>query len=263
MLWARSNRAFGSSSASIAASAAGWIGSAGWPTTSAGAVMRRRCADDGRDPAEEQPVHVGRHGVGPLVERVERDARPERHDAAGHRPRDRRSALTVNGANRAANISGPKASIPASSALSSTGISTSRPAHPLGRLHRELERDVRAERGAAHHRLLRAEVVEQRHHLLGEGGHRVPQRVGRPVGAAVAEQVEGDDVQTLGRERPRQRLVHPARHQLSGQQHHPGVAGAVLGVLEPVPAGAVVEEELPDALGDQRAPRVTRLTGAG
>ena len=38
MLRAATNRAFGISSASIAASAAGWIGSRGWPTTRAGAV---------------------------------------------------------------------------------------------------------------------------------------------------------------------------------------------------------------------------------
>ncbi len=38
-----------------------------------------------------------------------------------------RRPLTVNGANRAANMIGTKATIPASSALSSTGISTIRP----------------------------------------------------------------------------------------------------------------------------------------
>ena len=83
---------------------------------------------------------------------------------------------------------------------------------------------------------VRAEVVEQREHLLGERGHRVDERVGGPVGAAVAEQVEGDHVESLGRERPGQRLLHPARHQLAVQQHDPGVAGAVLGVLEAVPS---------------------------
>ena len=91
------------------------------------------------------------------------------------------------------------------------------------------------------------EVVEQRDHLLRERGHRVDERVGRPVGAAVPEQVEGDHVEALGRERPGQRLLHAARHQLAVQQHHPGVAGAVLGVLEPV----LADEELTDAFGDQ------------
>jgi hypothetical protein len=91
-------------------------------------------------------------------------------------------------------------------------------------------------------------VVEQRDHLPGERGHRVAQRVVGPVGPAVAEQVEGDDVQPLGRERPGERLVHPARHELPVEQHHPRVAGAVLRVLETI---SLAEEELADPLGDQ------------
>ena len=71
----------------------------------------------------------------------------------------------------------------------------------------------------------------------------------------MAEQVEGDHVQPLGGQRPGQRLVHPARHQLAVEQHHPAVAGAVLGVLQPVAARAGVHEELADALGDQHAPQ--------
>ena len=53
----------------------------------------------------------------------------------------------------------------------------------------------------------------------------------------MAEQVQGHHVQPLRGQRPRQRLVHPPGHQLSVQQHDPGVAGAVLGVLEPVATG--------------------------
>ena len=74
----------------------------------------------------------------------------------------------------------------------------------------------------------------------------------------MAEQVEGDHVQPLGGQRAGQRLVHPARHQLAVEQHHPGVAGAVLGVLQPVLARAAVEEELPDALGDQHGAKSSR-----
>ena len=47
MLWASTNWAFGISSASMAASANGWIGSVGCPTTRAGAVIARRCFDCG------------------------------------------------------------------------------------------------------------------------------------------------------------------------------------------------------------------------
>ena len=46
-LCASTNWAFGISSASIAASANGWIGSVGCPTTRAGAVIARRCFDGG------------------------------------------------------------------------------------------------------------------------------------------------------------------------------------------------------------------------
>ena len=50
----------------------------------------------------------------------------------------------------------------------------------------------------------------------------------------MTEQVEGHHVQPLGGQGPRQRLLHPARHQLAVEQHDPVRAGAVLGVLEPV-----------------------------
>src|SRR6185312_1257132 len=80
----------------------------------------------------------------------------------------------------------------------------------------------------ADHGLCGTEVVEQSDDLVGEGRHRVDERVGGPVGAAVTEQVE--------------------RHHV---QPDPVRARAVLGVLEPLLPRAAVEEELPDALGDQ------------
>ena len=63
------------------------------------------------------------------------------------------------------------------------------------------------------HGLLGTEVVEQRHDLLAERRHRVHERVGGLVGAAVAEQVERHHVEALCRHRPRQRLLHPPRHE--------------------------------------------------
>ena len=42
----------------------------------------------------------------------------------------------------------------------------------------------------------------------------------------MAEQVHGDHVEALGRDRPRERLVHPAWHQLSVHQHDPPVPTA-------------------------------------
>ena len=52
-----------------------------------------------------------------------------------------------------------------SSALSSTGISTSMPAHALGRGRGGLQGRVRAQRRAADHGLFHLEVVEQRDRL--------------------------------------------------------------------------------------------------
>ena len=127
------------------------------------------------------------------------------------------------------------------------------PTHPLGCDRGHLERDVGAQRRAADDCLLGAQVVEQGDHLLAERGHRVDQRVGGPVGPPVPEQVEGHHVEPLRGERPRQWLLHPSRHQLAVQQHHPRVARAVLGVLEPVAAGLALEEELADPLGHQHA----------
>ena len=127
MLRARTNVAFGISSASIAASAAGWIGSAGWPTTRAGAVIARRRLEDGATRPKKSPCTTA--ATESARWSIVSSAIPAQN---GTSPRGigrvtSRSPLTVNGRNRAANSSGPKARIPASSALSSTGISTIRP----------------------------------------------------------------------------------------------------------------------------------------
>ena len=156
--------------------------------------------------------------------------------------------MTAAGKNRDTNNSGAKARMPASTALSSTGISTSRPTDALGREDSNLERHVGPERRAAHHGLVGTEVVEQADDLLAERGHRVEQRVVGPVGAAVPEKVDRDHVRTGGRELARQRLVHPARHQLAVHQDDPPLTRAVLGVLDAV----TVVEVLADAFGDER-----------
>ena len=86
--------------------------------------------------------------------------------------------------------SGVKAMAQPSSALSSTGISISMPLHPLRCGGGGLERGVRAQRGAADHRLLHPDVVKQRDRLAAEGQHAVVPHLGRPIRVAVAEQVE-------------------------------------------------------------------------
>ena len=173
-----------------------------------------------------------------------------------------RTPSTVNGRKRAANISGPKASSPAWSALSSTGISTISPRTRSGARAATSSETLAPERGAADHGVLGAELVEQVDDLLREGGHRVDQRVVGPVGAAVAEQVEGDHVVAGLGQGPGQRLLHPARHQLRVQQDHPAVVAvvraAVLGVLQP---GTFVEE-LSDPLRHDRHDRKISVAGA-
>ena len=78
-----------------------------------------------RDPPEEQAVDDRRHRVGALVEGVEDDPGPERHDAA----RDRPGAQPRAPGDRERAGSGPRTAAarrrgcPASTALSSTGIS--------------------------------------------------------------------------------------------------------------------------------------------
>ena len=176
----------------------------------------------------------------------------------GTRPRGtgrvtQRSAETLSGRNRAANISGAKAMIPASTALSSTGISSSSPATRSGAVAASSSETLAPSDVPPTTACSAPRWSSSVAHLVGEGGHRVRRGVLRPVGPTVAEQVEGDHVEALGGQPAGQRLVHPARHQLAVQQHDPPVPGAVLGVLQPVAAGVVVEEELPDAFGDQHA----------
>ena len=190
--------------------------------------------EDGATRPKKMPCTTAAIERGRWSQGVEPDPAPERTRPRGTGRVASRSAVTVTGRNRATNIRGAKAMIPASTALSRTGISSSRPRTRSGASVATSRRDVGSERGPAHDGLIGAEVVEQGEHLLAERGHRVDDRVLRPVGASVAEQVEGDDVEPLGGEHPRERLAHPARHQLTVDQHDPPVAGAVLGVLQPV-----------------------------
>jgi hypothetical protein len=96
--------------------------------------------------------------------------------------------------------------------------------------------------------LVGTEVVQQRDDLLPEGRHRVLLGVHGPVGAAVAEEVDGDDVEAGAGDLAGERLLHAAWHQLAVDEHDPLLARPVLGVLHPV----VVDEELPDPLRHQR-----------
>ena len=267
MFLALTKVASGSSSASIAASAAGWIGSAGCPTTSAGAAMARRRLDEGairpkNSPCTTAPIESARWSRVSRTIPVQNGTTPR-----GIGRVSRRKPLTVNGQEAGGEHQRGEGEDPGLDGVVEHGHLDDQAAHPLGRDVGDLEADVGAQGGAADDGLLGAEVVEQGDDLLGERGHRVDERVGRAVGAAVPEQVEGDDVQALRGERPGQRLLHAARHQLAVEQDDPGVTRAVLGVLQTVATILGLEEELADALGDQHADhdttgRVTRGTSA-
>jgi hypothetical protein len=108
-------------------------------------------------------------------------------------------------------------------------------AHPLRPAHRQLQRDVRPQRGAADDRRRLLEVVEQGRQLAREQRHRVEPQVLRPVRAPVAEHVDADHpVAAIGQLRP-QPLEHAPVHQQPVDEHEQPLPLAVGVVLDPVP----------------------------
>ena len=209
--------------------------------------MPRRCLRGG-DPTEEQPVDRRGHRDRAAGRGVQADPDPERHDpardCAGEQTDRRHRDLARSGHEHQR----PKTMIPASTALSRTGISTRQTAHAARVQVGNLQRHVGTQRRATDHGLPGTEVVQQPDHLLAERRHGVEQRVVGSVRAAVPEQVDGDHVRPRAGQLARQGLVHPARHQLAVHEHHPALPSAVLGVLDAV----TVVEVLVDAFGDER-----------
>jgi len=114
------------------------------------------------------------------------------------------------------------------------------PAHAFGCQRRELEGDVRPQRGTADHSLVQLQVIEQRKELLGEGRHRVAPHVARAIRGPVSEGIEGDYAVTVTGQAPRQRQLHLLREQQPGQQHRAPIALPVDRVGKPL---TVVGEE--------------------
>jgi hypothetical protein len=104
----------------------------------------------------------------------------------------------------------------------------------LGLPDRELERDVGAQRGAAHDGGGQLEVLDQRRHLTGEERHRVEAQVLGAVGAPVAEQVDADHPVPAPRHRRPQPLEHAAVHQQAVDEDQHALAVPVGVVLDPV-----------------------------
>ena len=125
---------------------------------------------------------------------------------------------------------------------------------PLGGLGRHQEADVPAERDAADHRLVDAQVVEEGDDVVGVGVHAV---VRRPLGSgrqSVAGQVEEDDPVALGGQVGGQAAVHVGVHQDAVEEDEdPGPAAVDL-VVEL----QVVVDELADLVGRDRARVVVR-----
>ena len=132
MLRARRNVALGISSASIAASAAGWIGSAGWPTISAGACDGAPFARRRGDPPEEESVHDRGHRVGTLVAGVEADAHPEGDQATRDRPGEHPDAVDGEGQEPGREHQRPEGQDPGLQRVVEDRHLDDQAAHPLG-----------------------------------------------------------------------------------------------------------------------------------
>ena len=158
-----------------------------------------------------------------------------------------RRPLIDSGTKRERNSSGANARMPASSALSSTGISAITPRTRSGASTATSREALAPSEVPPTTAWSMPTVVQQRDDLLAEGGHGVLERVLGAVRAPVAEHVHGQHVRPGGGQVAREGLVHPARHQLPVHEHDPAVAAAVLGVLQPV----AVVEELADPLRNQ------------
>ena len=103
---------------------------------------------------------------------------------------------------------------------------------------------VRAERGPHHYRLLYLEVIHQPDYLLAEDGHRVLPHVPRPVRAAVAEEVDGDDAVAVRGELFGERPVHLLGEQQPVDQDQRACAGRCAG-RRPAPRAGVGDGRRP------------------
>ena len=123
--------------------------------------IRARSERGGATRPKKSPCSTAADGAGSrLIQSSPVSVRCDRPRGAS---RARRLIMRVIGAPKVRlTSSGVKASAQPSSALSSTGISTTMPREPIRRGGGDLERHVRAERGAADDRLVEPEVVEQR-----------------------------------------------------------------------------------------------------
>ena len=181
----------------------GWTGSRRWPMTSAGRVERAPLGLRRRDAAEEQALQDGGADGAGSWRIVSSPSRPAAARRRAGPARAARATRRMTGSPKvSATISGVKAIAQPSSALSSTGISTTMPRTRSGASSAGLQRRVGAQRGAGDDGLVDLEVVEQRDDLLAEAAasSSASCRAGGPTGRGRA-----------GRASPRGCRARPAR----------------------------------------------------
>ena len=198
---------------------------------------------------QQQPLQDRLRGPGPLAQEVEADVGEV--GAARDRPQGERDTLE----DRAADFEpeqdrGEEAGDGREGVVEDRHLDEERP-RPVGVVDRQLEGYVRPQRGAADHRALLFQVVEQRHHLPREQRHRVEPQVLGPVRAPVAEHVDRHHPVPPLRQLRRQAVEHVAIHQQPVRQHDQPLPLAVDVVGDPMPLVA----ELAHALHRTRANR--------
>ena len=223
------SRPLGSSAASMSASENGCTGSRGMADherrrleASGARCARGRCGRTGSPGARR------RSGPGPGTSQSSTSSAMNGTDLARDRAgRACHLAACTGSPNVSANSSGVNARRAGRDRVVQHRHLDDHPAQALGRERGHLERDVGAQRGAADHRLLELEVVEQRHGLPGELGHRVAPHLPRAVRVAVAERVERDHPVAAPGQVSGQRRLHLLREQQARHQDRRARALAV------------------------------------
>ena len=179
----------------------------------------------GRGSPEQDPLKDGSARPGVLGDRVEEDLGRERDGLPRHPLRAPGQHLHRRLAEREREQQRGEGGGAGRDRVVEHGHLDHHPAQALGCDRGQLERDVGSERGAAHHRLVEPEMVEQCQRLAGELGHRVARHLAGPVGGPVAEEVERDDPVPVRGEIAGQRRLHLLREQQGRHQH--GGAGSL------------------------------------
>ena len=209
--------------------------------------------DEGGDPDAREPVHHPRallrehaaRGVGqPLGRAVQARRFP---DLAALAERVQAPGLERHRALAGARVPG----LPSvRAAIAGAGVADHQRARHLRMLEREAERDVSAEGEPADDRALHPQVVEQGLHVRDREGRRVPGRVRRALGRAVAAHAPADDAVAVA-EGAMLIVPHAARGGVAvAQEHHRSGAGRLVVDVDAVQSRSRHRESAPFASPD-------------